>query len=214
MRLKHVLLTAFFFGALYLFSYCTNRLRCNPSSSVLLGHVDFSERFEQMNIESGSDSLVFIGSNDALVFVRNNNRETDKRRFNAYKICTSIDIKPYTAYAYYEYNDRSSFFKGDSLLLVVQPAMSMEGEQVGESLYLSFSTNKGGLKARVPISNIDLNRRYMPYGELFELQDSVVLDGDIYRNVWKFTKERAAMYYHMRDGIVGLVVEDELYLRK
>lgn len=193
---------------------CFRRPHCDISNEKKLGNIEYSDQFYQFNIENSNNTLSFSNASGELVFIRKNNPEKRPQRLNDYKVCESINIKPYTAFAYFEYENLESVFGMDSAILVITPEIEKIGDKRGESLYLNFSKEGAGtVKARVPISNIDTTKTYQPFGELFKFHASNTLGNQTFENIWSFRKDNMGIYYSKDSGIVALEANGEFYFR-
>jgi len=195
-------------------SSCLRRPNCDISNEKKLGEINYSNQFKQFNIEGSTNTISFSNATETLAFTRKNDADQRPRRLNDYKVCESINIKPYIAYAYFEYENLESVFLMDSAILVITPEIEKIGDKRGESLYLNFSKEGAGtVKARVPIKNIDTTKTYQPFGELFKLNSSITLANQTFENIWSFKKENMGMYYSKSLGVVALEANGEFYFR-
>lgn len=193
---------------------CFQKVNCDISSDKNLGNIDYSNEFKQFNIEARANTISFSNSMEEFIFTKNNNLEKRPRRLNDYKVCESINIKPYVAYAYYEYENLETVFQMDSAVLVLTPEIEKLGNKRGESLYINFSKEGAGtLKARVPISNIDTSITYEPFGELFKYNNRITIGNQNFENIWSFTKENMGIYYSKNLGIIALKANGKFYIR-
>ena len=193
---------------------CFQRVNCDSSDDKNLGNIDYSNQFKQFNIEKSNNTISFSNSTEELTFTRKNNPELRPRRLNDTKICESIDVKSYTAYAYYEYENLESTFSMDTAILVLTPEIEKIGDKRGESLYINFSKEGAGtVKARVPISNIDTTKTYQPFGELFKFQASIQIGNQTFENIWSFRKDNMGIYYSKSSGVIALETNAKFYFR-
>ena len=212
---KNIILIGFLLVFIWGIKSCYKKIGCDGSSEVELGKVEHSELFKGYNIEVENDTIIFVTENSEIVFVRSNKRNKKLKRFNEYDICTSIDLYPYTAHAYYVYDDLGSVFRADSAILVIDPNIEKIGRLKGESLFLSFNfTREEGVKGRIPVNNIDTTLKYEPYGELFEHNDEVTLSGNKFQDVWLFKRRNAIMYYSKSLGILAMKTKTRIFIRK
>jgi len=195
------------------FSSCFQRINCDISKDKKLGNIKYSNEFKQYSIEGVGNKISFNHSSETFIFTRNINPDKRPRRLNDYKVCESINIKPYTAYAYYEYENLETVFQMDSAILVLTPEIEKLGNKRGESLYINFSKEGvGTLKGRVPISNIDTTVTYQPFGELFKFNDRITIGNQDFENIWSFTKENIGIYYSKNLGIIALEANGKFYI--
>lgn len=192
---------------------CFYRIKCDESKSVKIGDIEYSAKFARMELHRSDQELHFESNSGSLTFKRNDNSHNEIRRLNDEKICEEIDIKPTSAYKYYEYpNWGCSFIDGPGIISI-DPEMEKLDDKRGESLYLTFSSGNSSLKARVPVSNIDTSITYQPFGELFQFKNSIDLDDREFENIWVFRKGKTAMYYSESLGIVALEENEKIYWR-
>ena len=195
-------------------SGCIRKVNCDSTKSKKLGTIEYSDKFKEFNIEDTKNTISFKSDSEELVFTRNTETTQNPKRYLDYKICESIDIKPSTAYAYYEYENLEGIFQTDSAILVITPDISKDINDREESLYLNFSKDGSiGVKARVPISNIDTTRTYQPFGELFKYHESINLGDKELEKVWSFKKEGTGIYYSKQLGIIALEANGKFYFR-
>ena len=193
---------------------CFRRPSCDSSDEKKLGTIQYSATFNQFNIEKSNNTISFSSPTKELAFTRNTDIEKRPQRLNDYKVCESINIKPYSAYAYFEYENLESVFMRDFAILVITPEIEKIGDKRGESLYINFGKEGiGTIKARVPISNIDTTITYQPFGELFKFNPSINIGNQTFENIWSFRKENMGMYYSKSLGVVALEADGEFYFR-
>ena len=193
---------------------CFHRVNCDSSNDKKLGNIEYSNQFKQFNIEKFNNTISFSNTSEQFTFTRKNNPELRPRRLNDSKVCESINIKPYTAFAYYEYDNLESTFLMDSAVLVLTPEIEKLGNKRGESLYINFGKEGAGtVKARVPISNIDTTKTYQPFGELFKFQNRIQIGNQEFENIWSFRKDNMGIYYSKNLGIVALEANGKFYFR-
>lgn len=193
---------------------CFKKINCDISNEKKLGNIEYSNQFKKFNLESSTNTISFRNGTEELIFTKNNSLEKYPRRLNEYKVCESINIKPFTAYAYYEYENLEIFFQMDSAVLVLTPEIEKLGNKRGESLYINFSKEGvGTVKARVPISNIDPNITYQPFGELFKFNDRITLGNQTFEDIWSFKKGTTGIYYSKKTGVIALEAKGKFYIR-
>lgn len=193
---------------------CLQKINCDSSKEKYLGRIEYTQQFKQFNTEQTAKRISFSSTEDELVFTKDQNSPQRPRRLNDYKICESINIKPYMAYAYYEYDNLESVFLADSTILVLSPEIEKLGDKRGESLYINFSKEGAGtIKARIPITNIDTTITYQPFGELFTFQERIPIGDRPYQNIWFFKKENMGMYYNKEVGVIALEANGVFYYR-
>lgn len=193
---------------------CYHRVSCDSGDNKNLGKTDFSEEFKQWSIENSTEDIVF--SNGTKTIKLNKREETNKtaQRIKVKNICESIDIKPYTAYSYYEYDDISSSFLGEQIILSVEPSMTMVEKVRTEVIFLSFNLNGEGVKAQVPVINAEKVKVSEPYGRKFELKEAIEIAGKTFKNVWHIEREKNQIVYSKKDGILAIAQGDDVYLRQ
>lgn len=193
---------------------CFRRPNCDSTKEKNLGRIDYTQQFKQFNMEGTNNSITFSNAEEKLVFTKNKNSTQEPRRLNDYKICESINIKPYTAYAYYQYDNLESVFLVDSAILVLSPEIEKAGDKRGESLYINFGKEGAGtIKARIPITNIDTTITYQPFGELFTFQERLTIGDRPYGDIWFFRKEKMGIYYSKEVGVMALEANGVFYYR-
>ena len=210
-----------------LFSSCYYRRNCSSSDSIKLGETDYSDKFKEYNIERFEDTLIFKSSSNVLTLIRGEMPNKRPGAVREYSVCKGIDIKAYTAYAYYEYENLESMFYGDSSMLIITPdisagknmrrkpiiPVSAEKNMRREALYLSFTKKMPGAKGRVPVSNVDTTKTYSPFGELFKYHDSIELNGAVFHDIWFFKRHQEGIYYSKTLGVVALEADNEIFVR-
>ena len=98
--------------------------------------------------------------------------------------------------------------------MILTPEITKVDNQKTESLYLTFNVeNVGSLKARIPITNVDTTKTYLPYGELFTYHEAVELEEKILKKVWVFRKGDSALYYSMRSGVLAFEGSGRAFFR-
>ena len=197
-------------------SSCINKFKCDASNQVRLGEIDYSDAFKEWETEQSYDIMKFTASNNNITLKRNEDTNAGTyRRLNEYLVCRSINIKPYSAYAYYEYKDLSSHFISDNMSVVIEPDISKEDGKRAESIYLTFYKTgvSNSIKARVPVTNLDLDKPGEPFGVLFTFHDSIRLEDRHYTNVWMYKEENMAIYYHKNQGVVALESDQTIFHR-
>jgi hypothetical protein len=197
------------------FSSCVNRFKCDASNQVRLGEIDYSATFKEWEIEVASDLMKFTSSNETISLKKREANELPFKRLNEYLVCKSINIKPYRAYAYYEYKNLSSHFASDEMSVVIEPDISKEEGKRAESIYLTFykAGASNSIKARVPVTNLDLDKPREPFGVLFTFHDSIMLEDRNYTDVWMYKEENMAIYYNKENGIVALESDQTIFHR-
>lgn len=195
-------------------SSCFQKINCDISKEKKLGNIEYSNQFKQFNIEASGNTISFSNGIEELIFIKNNSLEKRPQRLNDYKICESINIKPISAYAYYEYENLETVFQMDSAILVLSPEIEKLGNKRGESLYLNFSKEGvGTVKARVPISNIDTTITYQPFGELFKFNERITLGDQNFEDIWSFKSANLGIYYSKKSGVIALETNGNFFLR-
>lgn len=196
------------------FTSCIRQSNCDNSREKNLGRIDYSNEFQEFEIEIVPKKITFSNSTDELVFTKNENPNPPPRRLNEYIVCESINIKPYTAYAFHEYDNLENVFLEDSSVLVLNPEIEKIGDQRGESLYINFGQEGvGNIKGRVPINNIDTTITYQPFGELFKFRENINIGNQPFEKIWFFRKGNMGMYYSKENGVVALEAGGEFYYR-
>ena len=71
----------------------------------------------------------------------------------------------------------------------------------------------GRLKARIPISNVDTTKTYLPYGKLFTFHEVVELEEEVIKNVWVFRRGDSALYYSRRLGVLAFEESGRSFFR-
>lgn len=195
-------------------SSCFQKINCDISKEKKLGNIEYSNQFKQFNIEASVNTISFSNGTEEMIFTKNNSLEKRPQRLNEYKVCESINIKPYSAYAYYEYENLETVFQMDSAILVLSPEIEKLGNKRGESLYLNFSKEGvGTVKARVPISNIDTTITYQPFGELFTFKERITLGNQVFEDIWSFKEGTTGIYYSKKMGLIALEANGKFYIR-
>lgn len=199
-------------------SSCFNRFSCDQSDDKNLGRISFSQEFTTWNIEANVDTLVFESASDKMVMVVQENSREKYHRLREYDICEEIDIKPYTAYAYYEYPNMNRFYSSNKGILVLEPSMeNIEGTRT-ESLFITASLSDFySVKARVPISHVEKIKPESPNGRLFTYHESISLGDRTYSRVWHYTKTAdpysTSLIYSKEKGVLAIQVNDTVYHR-
>ena len=97
--------------------------------------------------------------------------------------------------------------------MILNPQITKEDNQKTESLYLTFNLEDvGRLKARIPISNVDTTKTYLPYGKLFTFHEVVELEEEVIKNVWVFRRGDSALYYSRRLGVLAFEGSGRFFL--
>lgn len=193
---------------------CLRHPNCDSSKEKYLGRIDYTFQLKQFNMENTNNSITFSNAQEELVFTKNNNIAQEPRRLNDYKVCESLNIKPYMAYAYYEYDNLESVYMVDGGILVTSPEIEKLGDKRGESFYINFGKEGvGNIKARIPITNIDTTITYQPFGELFTFQKRMTIGDKPFEDIWFFRKENMGMYYSKEVGVVALEANGVFYYR-
>lgn len=195
-------------------SSCYNRFSCGPSQNKNLGTIDLSKTFKSWNLEQQIDTLFFVSKTDTLVLVKKNYNSPKHKQVKAYNICQRIDIKPYTAYAYYEYPNKASYFQGDDILLHLDPEITLDNETREETLYLNLAHGNHSLKAAVPLAQGVTEGPFFDASTRFVFKDSITLQGVRFRDVWVCDSLNSQMYYSASLGLVGIGIDGRGFLRE
>ncbi|MEM9821834.1 MAG: hypothetical protein AAF985_12210 [Bacteroidota bacterium] len=198
----------------FLLNSCQKRFSCDESDHKKLGAIEFSPIFQEYTIEDQSNSMVFNDGESDLVFNRNNQIETTPYRLQEYNICESIDVKPFTAFAYYEYKNRSSAFVSNELLIEINPQIEKQNGNNAEFIYLSIAQNET-FKASIPIGD---QTEAPPFGNTnvrFEWKEQIELNGKVFYQVWhgQSANQRMGLFYKKEQGIIAIEIEGRYYLR-
>ena len=213
MKIKYFVPLVLITGVLWTLKSCLYRLGCDSSDSVFLGKMNYSDQFKKFNLEQDSDTLYFKGATGEFTFIRKIDPDLKPRRYNDYEICRNLNVKPVIAYGYYEYENLEADFR-NSGILILTPEITKVGNQKTESLYLTFNVEDvGSLKARIPITNVDTTKIYMPYGELFTYYEAVELEEEELKNVWVFRRGDSALYYSRRLGVLAFEGSGRAFFR-
>jgi len=197
-----------------MFTSCFNKIKCSSADDKKLGVIDYTTEFKTYETESSKNSITFTGSdNKVYVFNKTSPSELTPRRLVEYEICRSIDVKPYTAYAYYEYENISNLFNTDSMVISIESEIANEQGVRTEVIFLNFAKNFSGLKGKIPISNIQAIQSEEPFGILFEFFSNYELDNQNYNDIWVLKKEGVGIYYSKTNGIVALEADNIIYKR-
>lgn len=192
---------------------CYHRTSCDSSDNKNLGKTDFTEEFKQWNTEQNTELMVFSNGTKNIELTRRKNTNKTAQRLKVKNLCESIDIKPYTAYSYYEYEDISSVFLGDNIIISVEPSMTNVEEVRTEVIFLSFNLENQGVKAQVPVINAEKVISSEPYGNKFEFKESIEIAGKTLKNVWHVEREKSQIFYSKKDGIIAIANENDVYFR-
>lgn len=191
---------------------CVKRINCDESNSKKIGTIQYSQALNQANIEEQSNSMTFTNGERSVKLSRAA-LNTIPHRLNDHIICEEIDIKPYIAYAYYEYVNKDNMFSGDSITILFEPIIEGSKEHPKNLLYINLaygisSSLKGG------ISFDDKSVSPSDIIHPFELQDSILLRDKTFKNIWVSESEDAGIYYSLTDGIVAIKMKNEIWLRE
>lgn len=195
-------------------SSCYNRFSCGPAQNKNLGAISFSSSFQDWNKENQHDTLFFSNSTDTLRLLTSTTTSSKPKRAKAYHVCESIDIKPYTAYAFYEYPNKERMFQGDATLLHIDPVIVYEDQQKQELLYLNLAYGNNSIKAAIPANTSDQKGPpFTTQGTRFIWQKTVSLGDKKFSYMWVCEANGLAMYYHPRKGMVAIRIDNTIFYK-
>ncbi len=195
-------------------SSCSNKIKCSATDDKKLGVIEYTAEFKTYENEGSKNSMTFKDSdNNSFVLNKTSPNETVPRRLVEYEICKSIDVKPYTAYAYYEYENISHLFSNDSMIINVEAQIANEQGVRTETIFLNFGKNNISLKGKIPITNVQAIQSEEPFGILFEFFSNFELDNQNYNDIWVLKKEGVGIYYSKTNGIVAIEADGKVYHR-
>ena len=195
-------------------SSCYNRFSCGPAQNKNLGTISFSKMFQDWNLAQQTDSLVFVSKTDTVTLIKNDYNTQKHKQAKVYNVCQSIDIKPYTAYAYYEYPNQEHMFQDDAVVLHIDPVISYHEDTKQESLYLNLAHGNNSIKAAIPANHGTLKGPpFNTHNTRFILQKTLSLDDKKFSNIWVCEANGLAMYYHSHKGIIAFSINNTMYYK-
>jgi hypothetical protein len=201
-----------------LLTSCTKRLNCDSSDNENLGTTDYSEAFKAWSIETDSEILSFYSNDgDTLRLAAQSIVVEEPRWLIESVVCEeALDVKPFKAYAYYEYEDKTRSFGGenDKAFLSIEPEIALHDEVRTESIFITLSTGAAtSIKGQVPVTNSQSIPQSEPFGLHFTHLDRVELGDQAYTDIWVLSEDTLSIFYHSEIGIAALAIDEQIYHR-
>lgn len=197
--------------AILALSQCTKKVNCDESDNKRLGSITYSDSFKAMNKEADTRVITFFHGSDT-VTLENIPIAQEEQWLIDHKICESIDIKPYFAYAYYAYPGYTRVFSSGDMLLSINAEIQEENKERFELLYFNWSEWNRGYKCVLPVGKAD----YMPEEEsvkTMQYHSKMVLGGKEYSDVWGYEELGNGIYYQAASGVVAIKRNDSIFNR-
>jgi len=202
-----------FLSMIVIWAQACNLTPCDASRERDLGVLEHSKAM--IDHVAPRDDYLTYKSEDKSILLRHRDADSASLRANSHEICRSVNIYPYTAYAYYTYDNIDQSYITDNIVLTIEPRIMMEDGSRKESIYINLSSGvSASIKARVPIVGIDRSVQYEPYDELMEYDETLTLSGKSIKDVWSYERGDIGMYYTATSGVVAIMLDNIVYVKE
>lgn len=204
--------------ATLLLASCTKRLNCDSSDNEYLGTTDYSDTFKTWSIESDSDVLSFYSDNGDTLHLSAQSSITEEPRWLIESVVCeeALDVKPFKAYAYYEYEDKTQIFSTENaeVLVSIEPEIALFDDVITESIFINLSTDVAtSIKGQVPVTNPQSIPQTEPSGLHFSHHELLELGAHVYDHIWILDEDQLSIYYSDKIGIAALRINEQVYYR-
>lgn len=201
-----------------LLTSCTKRLNCDSSDNKYLGTTDYSDAFKTWSIESDSDVLSFYSDNGETLHLSAQSIITEEPRWLVESVVCeeALDVKPFKAYAYYEYEDKTQIFSTENseVLLSIEPEIALFDDVITESIFINLSTDFAtSIKGQVPVTNPQSIPQTEPSGLHFSHHELLELGDEVYDDIWVLDDDQLSIHYKANIGIAALIINEQVYYR-
>lgn len=189
---------------------CKQGLRCDAEDNEKLGEIAYDDILHY-NIESDELQLNFEGINKSISLPLINVSDRSPHWWIDHEICESLDVKPYRAYAYYEYDNLNQVFGNDSTLISIEPQIINDAGNELEALYINIAHENQALKG---IIMVDQSDSYQPELDIFEFEDYLQINGIVLTDVWRLQKEGLGVYYNKNNGVEAIQIDNVYFFKQ
>lgn len=200
---------AIIFSGLLMFNSCKQGLTCDAEDNEKLGEIEYNDVL-QYNIEKDSEVLFFEGDSGTIKLPKSDVNNDTPHWWIDHEICESIDVKPYRAYAYYEYENINQLFGNDSTLISIEPQILNDDGSELEVIYINIAHKNQSLKGVIFIDQVNT---YMAELDEFESKEFLQVDGVILNNIWILEEDGLGVFYSKQNGVEAIQIENRYYFR-
>ncbi len=207
---RNTFVAAFASLALLLTSGCNPP--CDTSDEENLGPINYSQEFQTWNLEAAASSLSFSRGSTQVVLNELPQTNNTAARLHVRKVCTTFDVKPYTAWAYYAYDNMDKIFSSNGYLINITAEIAGSDTNPSESIYINLSRDgQATIKGYIQVTNPQPPQP----GNItpFQFNGTLLIDGRSFDNIWSYEKDGMGIYYNKVNGIIALKTLDGFYFR-
>ena len=204
--MKQLFLASIGFLTILVFISCERGVVCNENDNKNLGQISYSE-MNDFNTEKETSTLTLM-RNSGLLELPLTNTSNSPNQWIDYKVCESVDVKPYSAYAYYEYENINRTFSNEDVLISIEPQiLNNDGEEL-EVIYINLAHNNSSIKGIVPVDELG---EYEPELDVFDFMGTISINNKTFYQSYLFEKDDLKIYYSKDQGIVGVNIDGLVY---